>query len=374
MATDTAQVAAGTEFATKLALVRAELAANDLAAVRLRGNDWFAWLTCGGSSVVDTSTDRGVAELLVTASDALVLADRIDGARLRDEEVAPRAPDLEVLELPWADPGARDAAVGARGGRGGRVASDRPRGDELALPAGLVAARRRLMPDEAKRLRAVSVDAASALTRVLLDARPDMTETQLAAMVAEEVAERATPIVVLVGGARRLPLYRHPTPREGEPLGARAMVVVCARRHGLVANLTRLAYFREPTDTEQATSAAVADVEAAAFAASVPGATLGEVYRAIAGAYAAAGFAGAEADHHQGGLAGYRSREEVATPASATPIAAGSALAWNPSLPGAKMEDTVLVTGEGLEILTVDPAWPTVTVAGRRRPDVLVLA
>jgi hypothetical protein len=51
----------------------------------------------------------------------------------------------------------------------------------------------------------------------------------------------------------------------------------------------------------------------------------------------------------------------------------GSALAWNPSLPGTKLEDTVVVTPDGLETLTVDPDWPTVTVDGRARPDVLAL-
>jgi hypothetical protein len=49
------------------------------------------------------------------------------------------------------------------------------------------------------------------------------------------------------------------------------------------------------------------------------------------------------------------------------------ALAWNPSLPGSKIEDTILRTAEGLEVLTVDPAWPTVEVDGRARPDLLIL-
>jgi hypothetical protein len=48
------------------------------------------------------------------------------------------------------------------------------------------------------------------------------------------------------------------------------------------------------------------------------------------------------------------------------------ALAWNPSLPGHKIEDTILVGDDGVENLTIDPRWPTVTVGGRARPDVLV--
>ena len=150
------------------------------------------------------------------------------------------------------------------------------------------------------------------------------------------------------------------------------MLVVCARRHGLYANLTRFVYFRPPSAEEQRLDAHVATVEAAAWGASTPGATLGAVYAAIVAAYARLGHPGAALDHHQGGTTGYLSRELVALPGMDVPIEANTALAWNPSLRGAKIEDTAITTERGLEILTVDPAWPTVDVAGRARPASLV--
>ena len=372
MAVDLPSATAAGELNAKLALIRVQLAAHDLGAVRLRGSDWFAWLTCGGSSVVDSSQESGAAELLVTADDVVVLVNRIDARRICDEELPP---DLRVIDLPWAVPTARDDAVRSVLAPGSCVASDRPAGDELALPGELTTARLRLMPLEVERFRTLGSDAARASTATLTAARPTMTEACIAATAADELMRLGMwPVVVLVGGARRLPLYRHPTPRQDEPIGDRAMVVICARRHGLVASLTRFVYFRSRTEAERSADAAVADVEAAAFAASRPGATLGDVYRQIAAAYVRAGFAGAEADHHQGGLAGYRSREEIATPSSLTRIGEGAALAWNPSLPGAKIEDTVVVGAAGLEVLTVDPDWPTIMVAGRARPDVLELS
>lgn len=371
MTTSTAADAVGTatELDSKLAIMRRVLEANGLAAIRLRGADWFAWATCGGTSVVDSSSERGVAEVLVTGSGAIILADRTDASRIRDEQ---SVAGLEVIETPWADPRARGEVVRDWTGAPGRVASDRPIEGEAPLPAELAAARLRLMPSEIARYRDLGRDAAGAATETLRAARPEMTETELAAAAAAALVRRGmAPVVILVGGSRRLPLYRHPLPTV-EPIGGRAMLVVCARRHGLIANLTRFVGFRQPTADERTLAAAVADVEAAAIDASKPGATLGEVYETITAAYARTGFAGAELDHHQGGLCGYRSRDELATPGSATPIAEGCALAWNPSLPGAKIEDTVTVRGEGLEILTVDPQWPTVTVRGRPRPDVLV--
>ncbi len=63
----------------------------------------------------------------------------------------------------------------------------------------------------------------------------------------------------------------------------------------------------------------------------------------------------------------------MATPCTKVVIQPRNAMAWNPSLPGAKIEDTVVVSDQGLEILTVDQRWPTFQVEGRARPDLLVL-
>jgi hypothetical protein len=54
------------------------------------------------------------------------------------------------------------------------------------------------------------------------------------------------------------------------------------------------------------------------------------------------------------------------------------AYAWNPTVQGAKSEDTVLVTDDGFEVLTDTGQWPATVVdaydyeAVLERPDVLV--
>ena len=65
-------------------------------------------------------------------------------------------------------------------------------------------------------------------------------------------------------------------------------------------------------------------------------------------------------------------REAIATPTAETRIEVGTPLAWNPSVPGAKIEDTVVRTRDDVEIVTNDPAWPTFSCDGRPRPDLLV--
>ena len=349
--------------------MRSALESKGLGALRLRGHDWFAWATGGASNSVMWDSELGVAELLITRTGAFVLADAIDAARLAQEEL-PDGP--EVIELPWAEPDRRDRFV-ADQVDSGMVASDAPSRRERALPEALTVARLRLCPTELNRYRLLGAEAAAAMTETIASATPEATEWEIAAAGAEALLRRRIhPALVLVGGSRRLPLFRHPTP-TAEALGDRAMVVFCGRRHGLYANLTRFVYFRRPTPDERRRASAVAEIEAVAWTASVPGATLGEVYAAVAAAYARLGFPRAELEHHQGGLTGYLSRESLAVPGSPMTIQLGSAVAWNPSLPGSKMEDTAVVTSNDLEPLTLDPTWPTVAVDGRRRPDLLVL-
>ena len=180
----------------------------------------------------------------------------------------------------------------------------------------------------------------------------------------------AEPLVVLVGGESRSAL-RHPLP-TADPLGRRAMLVICARRHGLVANATRWVRFGAASAEETDADARILEVEADVFAATRAGATLGEVLTAIRSAYPRHGFDPEEwLGHHQGGSAGYGTRETLATPDSAAELALGQAFAWNPTAPGAKVEDTVLLTETGVEPLTVDSRWPTTTVRGVERPVVL---
>ncbi|HEY1013071.1 MAG TPA: M24 family metallopeptidase, partial [Herpetosiphonaceae bacterium] len=250
----------------------------------------------------------------------------------------------------------------------GPLASDRPREGELPLPAELVAAKRRLVPEEIERYRLLGAAAAAAMTEVLTAAKPDWTEQQLAGAGAEALWRRGIhPTLTLAAGARRLPVYRHPTPGP-DPLGERAMLVFCARRWGLYANLTRFVSFRAPTAEEERLFADVAAVEAAAWDASTPGASLAGVYEVLRATYAGLGYAGEIDAHHQGGTTGYLSREVVARPHVGAVIESDTALAWNPSLPGAKIEDTILVSGGTIEILTADPVWPAAPVAGRQRP------
>ena len=358
-----------TELEQKLQRMRTVLREEELGGLRLRGIDWFAWGTCGGSSRVLLAAETGVAELLVTAEGAFVLTDVIEAERLAAEEVPP---GWSIVAHPWEQPEQRERLVRERV-EAGPVASDRPAQGERPLPERLVQSRWALLPEEHERLRTLGSEAAAVLTDALSAAEPTWTGSRLSASVhAGLVDVGIDPALVLVGDAGRLWRWRHPTAAD-RVLGRRAMAVVCARRHGLYACCTRLVAFGTPMAEDLAADDAVLAVEAAALDASRPGTTLGAILEAMQAAYAQAGRPRAWQEHHQGGPTGYLARERVATPGDVSLLPARAAVAWNPSLPGSKSEDTVLVHPDGpLEVVTLDPRWPTTRVAGRARPAVWV--
>jgi hypothetical protein len=58
------------EVSSKLQLIRNALSETEARALRLRGTDWFAWATAGGSHTVLLTAEAGVAEVLVTPEEA----------------------------------------------------------------------------------------------------------------------------------------------------------------------------------------------------------------------------------------------------------------------------------------------------------------
>ncbi len=239
---------------------------------------------------------------------------------------------------------------------------------EAMMDAALRAARAVLLPAERRRYAALGAETAVLLTDELATARPDETESALAARIAARVVTMgADPLVVMVAGDQRGG-FRHPLP-TGAVLGERAMVVVCARRHGLIANTTRWVEFGPSARQVRDRTEAIARVEAAAWRATRPGRPLRAVLGDIAAAYRSEGF---DADewrrHHQGGAAGYAGRDPRATPDTLDVVQDGQAFAWNPTAPGTKIEDTVVVDGGVVTVLTSDARWPHAPVNGVPRP------
>jgi antitoxin VapB len=357
------------EIAAKLGALRSLMAARGLDQLHLTTQANTAWVTAGAATFINEATDTAAFSIAVTPERAIALADTIEAPRLREEE------QLEQLGFEIAAPPWYQAAAGAvELGTGKRSGQDGP-GEGADVSGELERLHAQLYPAEQDRLREVAALAAAAMAEAARAVRPGMSEYEAAAHVAAASRRRGgSAVVVLVGSDERIDHFRHPLP-TAKPIERYAMLVLCFRRYGLVAALTRSVHFGALPEELRGAALAVARVDARLILGTQPGRTLADMFALAGEAYATEGFPGAAEEHHQGGSIGYHTREVLARPDAAVPIATGQAFAWNPSLRGAKSEDTTLLTENGPELLTRIMDWPqwTMTVEGRMiaRPAIL---
>jgi antitoxin VapB len=131
----------------------------------------------------------------------------------------------------------------------------------------------------------------------------------------------------------------------------------------LAISITRFVYFGVLPADLAARFEAAAQVNAALLNATRVGATSAQLFKVAQDAYAAQGFRGEERFHHQGGPTGYGEREWVATPQGTEVVVNNQAFAWNPSIRGGKVEDTVLLHDGVIENLTPTPELPVLDAA-----------
>lgn len=324
----------------------------------------LTWYLDGSRVHISLAGDPIAAVLVDRDGDHLVTFNN-EAGRLAAEELPP---GVTLHSVPWyGNLHEAAAAVGRSTAAAGTPLA------EAAVTNELRAARQQLLPAESARYTHLSAELAGIMTDVLSTAGPETTEFELAsALAGRVVAAGAEPLVLLCNGSSRSG-FRHPLATHA-PLGRRAMAVVCARRDGLVANITRWVRFDAGTPEELDAEARIAAVEADIFDATVPGARLDSIFGEIKAAYVRHGF-GAEQweQHHQGGPAGYAGRDPRVTATATDTVVMNQPFTWNPSGPGVKVEDTVQLTQSGLTVLTVDERWPTTTVNGLQRPVTLQL-
>jgi Xaa-Pro aminopeptidase len=360
------------EWAEKWSRIDRLLRERELDGVLLSRASNVAWLSGGGQTYINTATEGGVGSLLVTPRGRYLLTNVIEAERLREEEGFGEG-GWEVVAEPWESSGQALAQLT----KGLRTGSDVPQEGMTEIGEEIARLRWILTGAEVDRFRALGRDAGQAIGEAARALKPGMTEFEAAGLLAEATYRQgALPIVVLVASDERMLLRRHPLP-TAKPVSRAAMLVLCARRHGLVTSATRLVHFGPVPPDLRDKMLAVATIDANTVLATRPGTAVSRIFAAIQEAYRETGFEGEWRYHHQGGLAGYEPREYVATPTSSEMVGAPQAFAWNPSVPGAKSEDTFLVTEGPPELLTPSPGWPqqSIEVGGvtLERPDILEL-
>jgi Xaa-Pro aminopeptidase len=351
-----------------------------LGGVLINSQPNFAWLTAGGRNGVDSSRENGVATLFVRRDGKrFVLANKIEIIRIITEELGGQ--DYEPVEFGWEEEKAKPALITelARSVSTDKMplGCDLPLGDARVIEGTIARSRYQLTAPEIDRFKTLGKDAGAAIGDLAGSLAPGLTEREVARRANSALAAiGADAVVTLVAADERLQRFRHPVPKDVQ-WKKLLMIVVCARRHGLIVSLTRIVCAGTVPEELKRRTHATAHVSAELFVATRPGINGRKLYDAAARAYRAEGFPGEEKLHHQGGAAGYRTRDWVAHPQCADKVQEHQAFAWNPSITGTKVEETIIAFEGRIEVITTTPGWPSIPIEVEGHayvfPDVLSL-
>lgn len=352
------------EFTEKLKRLEKMLAAENLGGVLINSQHSFAWLTGGKSNSINLSVENGACYLLICSDGkCFVLANNIEMPRILTEEISVK--DFEPVEFSWQDEKSAGDFVIKKAhtilNDNKNLASDLFFNNEIRPIENLIArCRYELTSAEVERYKLLGKDAGKAIGDLFENIQPNATEIEIARKLNDALAVyKIKPVVTLVGADERIKRFRHPIPTENRWRKV-LLVAVCARREGLIANLSRIACVGKIPDELQRKTAATAYIFAKLLAETKTGRTSAELYKIAAQAYAEKGFANEINRHHQGGATGYKSRDWVAHPASVETVFPNQAFAWNPSITGTKIEETFLNSANGAEIITHSPNFPPI--------------
>jgi Xaa-Pro dipeptidase len=302
--------------------------------------------------------------------------------QLEAVKVAPVAG--ETLRLfAWNDTdgylGAFAAALDGLGLSGGRLGIDgmTMRATELMMLASidpalklhpmerdLIAIRARKAPDEIDAMRRAIAISEAALAQLMREVRPGMTERQIAARLTALLAEHGSDVAafdpLIQTGENSSSPHGLPTDRalrEGEFL----LIDFGCKVEGYPSDITRTFVLGEPTHEMRRIYETVLAANSAARAVAGPGVPMAEVDLAARRVIEAAGY-GEYFIHRTGHGIGLDTHEPIPQIAANVEDALEPGMTFTiepgiyiPGLGGVRIEDDVLVTEDGLEVLTGYP-------------------
>jgi Xaa-Pro dipeptidase len=360
------------EIDQKMGRVQQYLKDNGLGGLLVTQVRNFSWITGGiaDNHIVITSETGAASLLIMRDGRKYVIATNSEIPRLTAEDL--KGLGYEAREFKWFEGRTLDIVKEIAAGQ--TIATDSP--IEGLRTVDITPLRLQLTPTEIKKYRWLGKESTAAVIATINQIKPGMSERQIEAVISNELMRREIrPTVLLIGTDERLYNFRHATPSDAL-LKKYGMVNICARRWGLVVAVTRFVHFGPiPAELSKRLQAA-ANVNANFYAQTRPGMKAGDILEMAKKWYAENGFDGEWQKHHQGGAIGYGERDWVATPGSQNQVNADQAFAWNPTVMGAKIEDTIIAHQDGYENITETAGWPTVTstVAGKtyKAPAILV--
>jgi antitoxin VapB len=352
--------------------VHAFLDQEGLDALVLGRQDNFAWVTAGGDNRVITTSEMGFAYLVLTRDRKWLVSHSMDGQRFVDEQVPGQG--YELVTSYWHQASPEQKVLNLT--RGMRVGADF--GLEGARQYGpeLVELHYPLTDLDLERCLWIGRKANQILTTVAHDLEPGVTEQETAARLLYEYAQAGMTIdVLIVGFDGRIRRYRHPMP-TGNALQRYSLLHPAARRWGLHANVTRLVHFGEPPSDIRRAMDAVAIIGGHVATMLAPGVAFADILTEQIRLYRVLGYSGEWMYHFQGGITGYTLADPTRCTDPDARVVERQAFDYFVTITGAKFEEFMLLTEDGIEFASLGPGWPSRIIDTPRGeialPDVLI--
>ncbi len=330
----------------------------------------FAWFTAGGDSTRGSWNDA-VSALFITPEARVVLSRNTDSTQLFDRQI----PGLgfQLKERVWTE--SREVLMGDIC-RSRNVACDQPFENCPDVSPHLAGMRLPLSGLEMKSLVRAGTIVAHAVEATGRGFNRGDTEAEIAGQIAHRLLRHnAFPVRIQVWADGQGERYRHWGFGEA-PVSQFCTLTAVARLNGLHVGVSRTVSFGSPSKELRSAHLNCLLVESTGIFFSQKQWEIYESWNRVERIYEKFGHTEEWHFSDQGCVTGYELCEAPITPRSEFRLQAGMPVYWHSSIGPALVSDTVLITDDGLSIVTRMENWPRVDIDVKgvtlSRPDILV--
>ncbi|MHC4875118.1 MAG: M24 family metallopeptidase [Planctomycetota bacterium] len=330
----------------------------------------FAWLTVGCDSTRGSWNDT-VASLFITPEARVVLSRNTDATQLFDRSLAGLG--FQLKERVWTED--REVLMSDIC-RSRNVACDRLFEGCPDISPHLAGMRLPLAPVEMKSLIHAGAVLAHAVEATGRGFNRGETEAEVAGQIAHRLLRHeASPVRIQVWADGKGQRYRH-WGYGNAPIERYCTLTAVARVHGLHVGASRTVSFGQPPKDVRAAHLDSLLVESTGIFFSQRQWEIYETWNRVERIYEKFGHTEEWHFADQGCVTGYEFCEAAIVPRSEFRLETGMPLYWHSSVGPALSSDTVLITDEGLSIVTRMENWPRVEIDVKgvklSRPDILI--
>lgn len=320
--------------------------------VVLGRRDNYKWLTGGYDNAVVTNVEVGVAYLVVTDKEILLVADSSDSLRMLEEQNPLQAKGVLV---PWYQ---TVEAYLIQMCREKNYVADTHIDGTTNIQEMLIDMRMGMDEATLDKYREVGQQCAKIVETIAAESNVGDEEISIANKVkAACIVQGISPDCVLVGSDERILKYRHPMPTK-KLIRNSLMIVLGGEKYGLNVSITRMVCFGSIPEEMQERMEKTQYVFAQMQMQMRDNMTYQAYFKKIQEIYESIGYKDEWRMHHQGGPTGYGCREFVVLPECEKILKKNQVYAWNPTICGTKCEETTYFGTSGIEILTRTEKWP----------------